>query len=71
MQLHILGNLAVLSPADNGAVGNLPFTNKKAVFANSPSPLNRQIAAANAWGATEVGARQNRLKDMATKVFAL
>jgi len=69
--LHILGNLAVLSPADNGAVGNLPFTNKKAVFANSPSPLNRQIAAANAWGATEVGARQNRLKDMAIKVFAL
>lgn len=70
-RVHMLGNLAVLSPADNGAVGNLPFANKKAVFANSPSPLNRRIAAENAWGSAEVDARQTYLKGLAVKVFTL
>lgn len=70
-RVHMLGNLAVLSPADNGALGNLPFANKKAVLANSPSPLNRRIAAENAWSAGEVDARQARLKNIAVKVFTL
>lgn len=69
--VHMLGNLAVLSPADNGAVGNLPFANKKAIFAHSQSPLNRRIAAENAWGSAEVDARQTYLKDLAVKVFTL
>ena len=69
--VHMLGNLAVLSPADNGAVGNLPFAAKRAVLANSPSPLNRKLATANAWGPAEVNARQTYLKDLAVKVFAL
>jgi hypothetical protein len=70
-RVHQLGNLAVLSPADNGAAGNKPFAAKKTILANSSSLLNRRIAAENAWGAAEVDARQNRLKDMAVKVFAL
>jgi hypothetical protein len=70
-RVHMLGNLAVLSPADNGALGNLPFANKKAVLANSASPLNRRIAAENQWNAAEVDTRQAHLKALALKVFAL
>lgn len=70
-QIHMLGNLAVLSPADNGAVGNQTFAVKKAILANSPSPLNRRIATENVWESAQVDARQAYLKDMAVRIFAV
>ena len=66
-----LGNLAVLSPADNQAAGNQPFAAKKPILAGSLSPLNRQIGAQAAWGPAEVAARQALLANLAVAVFSI
>jgi hypothetical protein len=69
--LNDLGNLAVLSPADNLAAGNQPFAAKRPILANSTSPLNQQIGAQGNWGPAEVAARQAQLTDMAAAVFTI
>jgi hypothetical protein len=66
-----LGNLAVLSQADNAAAGNQPFPAKRAILAASLSPLNRDIGAQQAWSIAEVAARQGLLTDLAVSVFAI
>jgi hypothetical protein len=69
--INDLGNLAVLSPADNAAAGNKPFAQKQPVLAGSISPLNQWIGGQAAWGPAEVGARQTLIKDLALRVFSL
>ena len=69
--INDLGNLAVLSPADNAAAGNKPFAQKQPVLAGSISPLNQRIGAQPTWGPAEVDARQTLIKDLALRVFSL
>ena len=69
--INNLGNLAVLSQADNGAAGNKPFAEKKPIFTGSLSPLNQRIGGEAVWGPAEVATHQTLLADLALKVFAL
>lgn len=70
-KVNSLGNVAVLSPADNGAAGNHPFAIKQPILAQSLYRLNRWIGARPLWDAATVDARQTLLKDMAAAVFRL
>lgn len=70
-RINRLGNIAVLSPADNAAAGNLDFSVKKQILQNSLSRLNRKIAATPVWDAAAVDSRQTYLTDVALKIFAL
>ncbi len=70
-RINRLGNIAVLSPADNAAAGNLEFAVKKPILQNSLSRLNRRIGATPVWDSVAVDDRQALIRDMALKIFAL
>jgi hypothetical protein len=69
--LDTLGNLTFLSPAENDAAGAKGFLNKKPFLAKSTSLLNQQIAQEADWTAAVVRKRQDRLRDIALKVFTV
>ncbi|WP_207002077.1 DUF262 domain-containing protein [Trinickia mobilis] len=64
-----LGNLTILGPGDNGAIGNQDFSMKKAVFGKSNISINRTIADSTHWNVAALNAHKERLLDMALKVF--
>lgn len=66
-----IGNLTILGPKDNDAVGNKPFDQKRPVFEKSNLLLNQEIAKNAEWTESVVKARQERLIQMATKVFVV
>jgi len=69
--LDTLGNLTILSPAENDAAGAKGFAKKKPYLQASTITLNQQIAAEQDWTATVVQKRQERLIEMALRVFTL
>lgn len=69
--LDTLGNLTFLSPPENDAAGAKSFADKKAYLENSASTLNREIAAEQNWTAQVVRRRQDRLIDIAARVFCV
>lgn len=66
---HELGNLTVLGPGENGAVGNKEFADKKTAYKNSNLRLNRHIAENENWKRSNVKERTNLLAKMAEKIF--
>lgn len=66
-----LGNLTILGPMDNDAVGNKPFSQKKAVFAKSTLSLNVNISSVALWDVAAANARKEKLKAMALKIFVV
>jgi hypothetical protein len=69
--LDSLGNLTFLSPSENDAAGAKSFAEKKHYLDTSASTLNREIAAEANWTAQVVRKRQERLIEMALRVFSL
>lgn len=69
--LDTLGNLTFLSPSENDAAGAKSFADKKVYLETSASTLNREIAAEADWTAQMVRKRQDRLIDMALRVFSV
>ena len=64
-----IGNLTLIGPNENSAVGNLEFDKKKAVFSKSDLSLNRKIAQLSERTADEVTERTENLANMALRVF--
>ncbi|WP_287297905.1 DUF262 domain-containing HNH endonuclease family protein [Mesorhizobium sp.] len=69
--LDTLGNVTMLSPAENDAAGAKNFADKKKYLAASTSKLNQEIAAEQDWTVQAIGRRHDRLIEMALRVFAL
>jgi hypothetical protein len=60
---HMLGNLTLLTEAEQNLAGNRDFHIKRAVFAGSAFTLTRRIATATEWRAEEIRARTEALAD--------
>ena len=70
--VHRIGNLTLLSAADNkGDSFNRDFDRKKTSFAESSVRITRDVANANVWSPDEIQARQERLANLAVDVWDL
>jgi len=69
--LDTLGNLTILSPEENDKAGAKLFPAKRPYLEASTSTLNNQIALEPDWNADAISRRQDRLIDMAVRVFAV
>jgi hypothetical protein len=68
---HKLGNMTVLDPGTNSALGNIAFGSKRKHLSLSSNLVNREISQKQKWGEKEVAARQKRLLEAALKIFAV
>ena len=66
-----LGNLCLLQKSGNEAIGNQPFSAKRAAFAASPLVITSMIAAAVDWSPVEIETRQKRLAEIALKAWPI
>ena len=64
-----IGNMVILQAKKNSAIGNGPFSEKKAVFAESAFFLTKDVAKYNAWGPGEIAARQRELAKLAVETW--
>lgn len=64
-----LGNHCLLQKGPNGRLGNKPWSTKKPVFANSSLLLTRELCDQEDWTKEAIVARQEKLADMAIKVW--
>jgi hypothetical protein len=60
---HMLGNLTLLTEAEQNLAGNRDFHIKRSVFAGSAFTLTRRLATATEWRAEEIRARTEALAD--------
>jgi len=60
---HMLGNLTLLTEAEQNLAGNQDFHIKRSVFAGSAFTLTRRVATATQWRAEEIRARTEALAD--------
>ena len=69
--IHLVGNLALLSEADNkpGGVFNRSFERKKPVLGNSLIELTKEIAEIPDWSPMALQERQLRLVQLASRVW--
>ena len=69
--VHLLGNLTLLSDADNkpGAAFNRSFERKKTIFENSIISLTKEISGISEWSPDEIQKRQVRLAQSACRVW--
>lgn len=58
---NMLGNLTLLTPAENVAVANADFEQKRIVYAASPFMLSRAVADQDTWTADHIGTRTDQL----------
>lgn len=66
-----LGNLTVLSGPENDRMGSKPFAQKRPLFAESTSTMNRQVGAKEDWTVEVIESRGRLLVDKAMIVFAI
>jgi len=64
-----LGNLALLQKGPNGRIGNKGFSAKKAILTKSQFMLTSEIGAEKGWTKETIKGRQERLADLAIKVW--
>jgi hypothetical protein len=64
-----LGNMCLLSSRQNVGLGNAPFSERRAVYSESPYILTQEIAEYQKWGSEEIEARQKALAELAPKVW--
>jgi hypothetical protein len=67
--LHRLGNLALLQKGPNGKIGNKPFSVKKPILVASGFSLTSEIGSAAQWNTEAISKRQQKLADLAVKVW--
>lgn len=68
---HCLGNLTLLSVAENHAVDNKAWIDKREVYAGSAYGLSREVAKMDRWTPAAVVARTNRLIDVLLEYWDL
>jgi hypothetical protein len=64
-----LGNLALLDVKLNTSIANKPFEEKKNKYLSSQIKPNDELSKYNKWGVNEIRDRQNRLTDLAMKIW--
>lgn len=67
--LHRIGNLALLQKGPNGRIGNKAFEKKRPILKDSGFVLTKEIADVHGWTKDEIITRQNRLADLALRVW--
>lgn len=70
-QRNTLGNLTILGKNINNDLDSKPFIEKRAVYANSPYIITRDIASNSKWECEEYDNRQAKLKTKATEIFII
>lgn len=68
--VYRLGNYTILEEPKNRACSNLPFNDKKAIYATSQYRLTLDVQA-NSWTPQSIENRQNRLANTATAVWRI
>lgn len=66
-----IGNLCLMRARDNSTVRSAPFADKKAVYAESPYRLTRDIAGARDWTKSAIDGRQRKLAPLAVKTWSV
>jgi len=69
--INSLGNLTVMSEAENNAVANKSFEQKRLVFTGSDLAINRKIGQYEAWNLENFKAREQDLLDRCMAIFSL
>ncbi|WP_282158723.1 DUF262 domain-containing protein [Shimia thalassica] len=69
--INNLGNLTVMSQAENDAVANKSFEQKRAVFSQSDLSINRLIGEYETWNLENFKARQQNLLDRCMAIFSI
>ncbi|RCK27758.1 DUF262 domain-containing protein [Thalassospira lucentensis] len=69
--INSLGNLTVMSQAENDAVANKSFEQKKKVFSKSDLAINRAIAEYDTWNLESFKTRQQDLLDQCMAIFSI
>jgi Protein of unknown function DUF262/Protein of unknown function (DUF1524) len=68
---NLLGNMVLLKSTQNRDLGNLPFAEKKLVYAKSGYDLTKRVAGYDQWTSDEIRDRQAKLAKLAVKTWAL
>lgn len=68
-KVHNIGNLSFWAGDENQKAGNKDFINKKPLYEKSNVQLNRELFSLSVWDIDEFTKRQNRIIDMALKIF--
>jgi hypothetical protein len=68
--IHRFGNLTIMGPSENNDLGSVGFGEKRPKLAQSTVHMNREIAQASAWDLAAIVAREQKMKEVALKVFA-
>ena len=68
---NLLGNMVLLKSTQNRDLGNLPFTEKKRVYAKSGYDLTKAVAGYDQWTLDEIRDRQSKLAKLAIKTWSL
>jgi hypothetical protein len=66
-----LGNMALLGAADNVRLGNKPFTEKKKTYKGSPFILTDELSGFKKWGPEEISKHQQRMAEVAPKIWSI
>lgn len=66
-----LGNLVIMNSRANVKIGNKGFSEKKAVYSDSPFITTQWVADYNQWGPEEISDRQKKLAEIAPKVWPI
>jgi len=66
-----LGNLAIIASKANSEVGNMPFYDKKNIYASSEFILTKEISSFQSWTKEDIQTRQKRMADIAVKHWSL
>ena len=68
---NLLGNLVLLKSNQNRDLGNLPFAEKRPIYAKSGYDLTKRVALYEQWTLDEIRDRQMKLAKLATKTWTM
>lgn len=66
-----LGNTVLLNPNVNVKIGNKSFAEKKLIYAASPLILTQEVAEYDDSGPVQIDQRQDKLANLAAKIWAI
>jgi hypothetical protein len=68
---NLLGNMVLIKSNQNRDLGNLPFAEKREVYAKSGYDLTKQVGAYENWSLEEIRDRQIKLAALAVKTWSM
>jgi hypothetical protein len=67
--IHRLGNMTLLAPAQNHKLGNVSFSEKRAIFAREEMEITRRVAESERWTPREIDRRQRWMAGIAAEIW--